>query len=153
MAQKAGGSEEDRPPVAEDPRELLLQVASVSRLMRKKLLDYARWHAQVRRELVQGGEPSHKNRFLVWTCGSGGAPKTCGDWGNRLLGIVSGLMLAIVTQRAFLIHWPDDSCVALSDYFGSEWIDWRMPPGLRSRLSPLDQEFLVNHEPLTGVES
>ena len=70
-----------------------------------------------------------------------------------MLGIVSGLMLAILSDRAFLIHWPDDSCAALSDHLGSEWIDWRMPPGLRSRLSPLDQEFLVNHEPLTGVES
>ena len=70
-----------------------------------------------------------------------------------MLGIVSGLMLAILSDRAFLIHWPDDSCAALSDHLGSKWIDWRMPPGLRSRLSPLDQEFLVNREPLTGVES
>jgi hypothetical protein len=164
VGQKAGGSEEDRPPVAEDPRERLSQVASASRLMRKKLLDYARWHAQVRRELVQEGEPSHKNRFLVWTCGSGRAPKTCGGWGNRLLGIVSGLMLAIVTQRAFLIHWPDDSCVALSDYFGSEWIDWRMPQHLRSLLSPAHQAYVTSfgtraergwlnwNDPDTGLE-
>ena len=144
VGEKAGGSEGGRPPVGEDPRERLSQVASASRLMRKKLLDYARWHAQVRRELVQEGEPSHKNRFLVWTCGSGGAPKTCGGWGNRLLGIVSGLMLAIVTERVFLIHWPDDSCVALSDYFGSEWIDWRMPQHLRSLLSPAHQAYVTS---------
>ena len=56
----------------EDPRESLSQVAAAAHLVNKKLLEYARWHAHARRELLrEGGSPSAKNRFLVWTCGSG----------------------------------------------------------------------------------
>jgi hypothetical protein len=69
-----------------------------------------------------------------------------------MLGIVSALMLAVLTERAFLIHWPDHACAPLSDYFASHWIDWRMPPDFRALLSPLDQEYIVNWEPLTGFE-
>ena len=69
-----------------------------------------------------------------------------------MLGIVSALMLAVLTERTFLIHWPDDACADVAEYMGSEWIDWRMPKNFRHSVSPTDQEYLLNFEPFTGFE-
>jgi hypothetical protein len=72
VAEVAEERERERERDREDPRESLLQVAAAAHLVNKKLLEYARWHAHARRELLrEGGSPSAKNRFLVWTCGSG----------------------------------------------------------------------------------
>mmetsp|Transcript_33670 Transcript_33670/g.54259 ORF Transcript_33670/g.54259 Transcript_33670/m.54259 type:complete len:187 (-) Transcript_33670:271-831(-) len=69
-----------------------------------------------------------------------------------MLGIVSALMLAVLTERTFLIHWPDDACADVAEYMGSEWIDWRMPKNFRHSVSPTDQEYLLNFQPFTGFE-
>lgn len=127
----------------EDPRTILAQVRAAGRAMHPNLIQYARLHARARRRL-----PSASNRFVVWTCGCCGEP--CSGFGNRMLGIVAALMLAILTERAFLIHWPEGACVPLSDYFTSDWIDWRIPPKMRSLISPAHQEYVVNWEPQTG---
>ena len=128
-----------------DPRERLVHVLDATREMHPNLLAYARGHARAR--LLA---PSEANRFLVWTCGCCGEP--CSGWGNRMLGIVSALMLALLTDRTFLIHWPDDACIPLSAVLGSEWIDWRLPAGFRGQLSPQEQAYLVNQQPIHGFE-
>jgi hypothetical protein len=128
-----------------DPRETIALVRAAGRLMHPNLIEYARLHARARREA-----PSPSNRFVVWTCGCCAEP--CSGFGNRMLGMVSALMLAVLTERAFLIHWPDHACAPLSDYFASDWIDWRMPPNFRTLTSPRDQEYILNYEPVTGYE-
>lgn len=140
-ASPAGVSTEE-----DDPLESIGQVA-VARYtgMHPNLLEYARRHAESRWQ-----PPSARNRFVVWTCGCCGEP--CSGWGNRMLGMVSALMLAVLTERTFLIHWPHDACADVAEYLGSEWIDWRMPRNFRDLMSPSDQEYLVNFEPTTGFE-
>jgi len=138
-----GGGDEVR--AEDDPRESIAQVRAAARHMNPNLLEYARRHAGARRQ-----KPSLHNRFVVWTCGCCGEP--CSGWGNRMLGIVSALMLAVLTERTFLIHWPDDACADVAEYMGSEWIDWRMPKNFRHSVSPTDQEYLLNFMPFTGFE-
>lgn len=84
----------------QDLRESIALVRAAGRLMHTGLIEYARRHARARRR-----PPSRSNRFVVWTCGCCGEP--CSGFGNRMLGTVSALMLAVLTERAFLIHWPD----------------------------------------------
>jgi hypothetical protein len=129
----------------DDPRQAIERVRENARLIHPNLLLYARRHAEARRR-----PPSASNRFVVWTCGCCGDP--CSGWGNRILGIVSALMFAVLSDRAFLIHWPDNACAPLSDYIMSEWIDWRLPAGFRSLLSATEQYFLVNWAPVHGFE-
>ena len=106
-AENGGGGDAVR--AEDDPRESIAQVRAAARHMNPNLLEYARRHAGARWQ-----KPSLYNRFLVWTCGCCGEP--CSGWGNRMLGIVSALMLAVLTERTFLIHWPDDACAQVMDY-------------------------------------
>jgi hypothetical protein len=144
-AETPGISPDGAAEIEDDPRQTIARIRGNARLLHPNLLKYARQHARARRL-----PPSASNRFVVWTCGCCGEP--CSGWGNRMLGIVSALMLAVLTERAFLIHWPADACAPLSDYIGSEWIDWRLPANFRSLLSAMDQEYLVNLEPVHGFE-
>ena len=59
---------------------------------------------------------------------------------------------SVLTERTFLVHWPEDGCADVAEYIGCKWIDWRMPNNFRHSVSPTDQEYLLNIEPFTGFE-
>ncbi|XP_031567203.1 uncharacterized protein LOC116302126 [Actinia tenebrosa] len=74
---------------------------------------YVEYHKQVLRSERPG-------KFLVYLCG--GKDYGCGGYGNRLNGIASLLLLAILTDRVFLIDW--NYSISLKDYFLPNKIDW-----------------------------
>lgn len=74
---------------------------------------YIEYHKQV----LHSEKPG---KFLVYLCG--GKNYGCGGYGNRLNGIASLLLLAILTDRVFLIDWKYS--ISLKDYFLPNKIDW-----------------------------
>lgn len=104
---------------------------------------YAALHAGTLKEDAAGGA----GRFAVWTCGSLlRGHNDCSGWGNRLLGIVSVFLFAVLTDRAMLIEWPDAGPLGLDNFLRSDLIDWRIPAtfkGRKTRFSP-DSLFIGN---------
>ena len=49
-------------------------------------------------------------RFLIYHCG--GEDHGCGTYGDRMEAITSVLFLAVLTQRAFLLHWNTSASIA-----------------------------------------
>ena len=62
-------------------------------------------------------------RFLVWSCRP---QKKCAGLGNQLISMVAAFMLALMTERAFLIDYPGS---LLHENLKSDFIDWRPPSG------------------------
>ncbi|OWF47930.1 hypothetical protein KP79_PYT15552 [Mizuhopecten yessoensis] len=60
--------------------------------------------------------------YLVYDC-SHRWPGSCGGWSDRISGILSTYVLAILTNRQFLIN-VDNPC-PLENYFESKLYDWR----------------------------
>jgi hypothetical protein len=61
--------------------------------------EYVRLHAR----MLDLATPAHQKRFLILDQSAGGL-------GNRLGSVISGLLLAMLSQRALLVHWD------LTDY-------------------------------------
>ena len=95
--------------------------------------DYVRLHAH----MLRPSTPSHERRLLI-------LDQTAGGLGNRLGSVISGLLLAMLSGRALLVHWD------LCDYLvngdeASEGIRWQFP-------SLEDIRAELGHEAVQGVE-
>ena len=77
--------------------------------------DYAAFHHSV----VTGQQPG---RYLMYDCTGEG----CGGWGNRMHGISTLLMLAIMTRRVFLIKLTEP--VDINLHFSPNAIQWNYTP-------------------------
>ncbi|GAA6043645.1 hypothetical protein JCM8097_000853 [Rhodosporidiobolus ruineniae] len=89
--------------------------------------DYTRLH----HEVIRG---ERKTRLLEYWCEDG---QECGGLADRLLGMTSTFLLALLSDRAFIASW--DHPVPLSLLFDSPAVDWSEPffPSLPS-LAPDD---------------
>ena len=85
-----------------------------SRILQHVLRSYQQYHAQQRRQLLNGGS----SKSLTWYCISG-----CNGIGDRLKGMYAALLLAIVTNRTFFIHQSDE--VLKTMLLEPNAIDWR----------------------------
>lgn len=89
---------------------------SVRRLtpwLEKVLLhDYARFHAEQlekhRQWLLRGGDKNKEEgvKFLVWGC-TEKKPYNCAGLGDRFRGMLFAYVVAVVTERVFVIEWPE----------------------------------------------
>ena len=116
------------------------------------------WQAQyadLHRSILTGSAPAGARRYLVWTCGTTfrepgcdlrSRACNCVGYANRLLGLASAFLAAIITSRAFLIAWPGEEAVHLHNFFHSDRIDWRTTDEVMHRLGmPASLEF-VQHD-------
>ena len=87
---------------------------------------YKRLHT----DILQKRRPS---KFLVYSCA--GRKYGCGGYGNRLNAIASLFLLAVLTDRAFIIDWR--STISMDTFWEPKHIDWNFPvlsmTGLKSR--------------------
>jgi hypothetical protein len=92
-------------------------------------------YAELHRGILNGSTPAGSRRYLLWTCGMtfqkpGCTLKSracnCVGYANRMLGMASAFLAAIITSRAFLIAWPGQERVQLYNFFESDLIDWRV---------------------------
>ena len=112
-------------------------------------------YADLHRSILAGSAPAGARRYLVWTCGTTfrepgcdlrSRACNCVGYANRLLGLVSAFLAAIITSRAFLIAWPGEEAVHLHNFFHSDLIDWRTTDEVMHRLGmPASLEF-VQHD-------
>jgi len=88
--------------------------------------DYVRLHAH----MLRPSTPSHERRLLI-------LDQTAGGLGNRLGSVISGLLLAMLSGRALLVHW--DLCdYLLNGDEASDGIRWqfRSLDHIRAELGP-----------------
>lgn len=87
---------------------------------------YTAFHASARACLVAAACPSS---ILVW---DGQPGELYSGVGDRLRGIRSSFLVAVATQRVFLIDWPRGTALPfpLSAGMQPAHLDWRPPPGL-----------------------
>ena len=92
-------------------------------------------YAELHHGIINGSTPAGARRYLLWTCGQTflrqgctlKAPScNCVGYANRLIGMASAFLAALITERAFLIAWPGEEAVQLSNYFKSDLVDWRL---------------------------
>lgn len=90
--------------------------------------DYITWHERqmicVRNRSCYSSNKSSL-RLLVWQCPSGKVTR-CQGIGDRMRGIISSLALAMMTDRIFLVMWPDNPYPFLHAVSPAA-IDWRVP--------------------------
>jgi len=53
-------------------------------------------------------------------------------YANRLLGMASAFLASVITSRAFLVAWPGEEAVQLSNFFHSDLIDWQITDEVRN---------------------
>lgn len=75
-------------------------------------------------------------RILLWMCPRSNR-RACHGLGDRFRGIVSAFAYAILTQRVFLIHWPDNPH-ALTTAVIPGIVDWRVPSHM---FLPINDEY------------
>lgn len=68
---------------------------------------------------------SQPPRILLWICPRSNR-RACHGVGDRFRGIVSAFAYAILTQRIFLIHWPDNPHALVTAVIPGV-VDWRVP--------------------------
>jgi hypothetical protein len=96
------------------------------------MLQYAALHMAIMSEEA----PIEMLKYVVWTCGAYGS---CSGWANRMLGMASSLLLAVLTDRAFLIEWTDTGA-PLDSYVRSDYIDWRIPDAFARERTPYSHD-------------
>eukprot|EP00850_Spirogloea_muscicola_P023711 SM000380S14653 [mRNA] locus=s380:51195:56362:- [translate_table: standard] len=77
-------------------------------------------YASLHRATLAGGAGAGAG-FLVYYCGSDtGVPRPCGGVGDELVGMVSSLLLAVLTRRALIVYNPH-----MDGLFEPVAVDWR----------------------------
>ena len=100
----------------------------------KLLLAYRQQHIRWRKLLLEG--KVKKIRTLTWYCDSG-----CAGLGDRVRGIGFSLMLAIISNRLFLIQWRQPFEVERqNNIFEPAAIDWNLDQALADKFSKLSTE-------------
>lgn len=93
-----------------------------------KIIKYLMWH-QAQMKCVRNAACYRSKkltlRIMLWRC-----PKQrtsqCSGVGDRFRGIVSSLVIAMLTDHVFLLEWPDHPYPFLSAVWPGA-IDWRLP--------------------------
>lgn len=80
--------------------------------------DYAAKHGQIVAAAARG-QGFGRSKFITYICQAG---INCGGLGDRLLGMTSAFLYALVTGRAFHTEWQ--SPIPIEAVFDSPWIDW-----------------------------
>jgi len=83
-------------------------------------IKYAERHNKVIQQATKTSEPLPDAKYLVFDCSG-----DCAGLGDRLVGLISSFMLALVTDRIFLINMP--APIPFQEAFVPNKIDWRMP--------------------------
>ena len=92
-------------------------------------------YAALHRSILNGTAPAASRRYLVWTCGTTFRSPDCHlrtqacncvGYANRMLGLASAFLAAIITSRALLIAWPGEEGTQLDLFFHSSLVDWRV---------------------------
>ena len=95
------------------------------------LLSYRQQHIRWRKLLLEG--EVEKIRTLTWYCDDG-----CGGLGDRVRSIGFSLMLAMISNRLFLVQWRQPFEVdRQTNIFEPAAIDWNVDQALADKLSKL----------------
>uniref|UniRef100_A0A7S4KXM2 Uncharacterized protein n=1 Tax=Guillardia theta TaxID=55529 RepID=A0A7S4KXM2_GUITH len=103
--------------------------------------DWLSGYSKIHEGIISGTFPAHRRRFAVWTCSELNVPVSpestarCAGLANRLLGIISAFLYAILTERALIIEWPGDEASHLANFLYSPYLRWN---ATRSTWSHLD---------------
>lgn len=97
----------------------------------QSLNEYVRWHKRARLCFTNPDVPcTEKPRILLYSCPFGGPFEgRCAGIGDRLRFIRYAFLLAVATQRAFFILWPqyEGALFSLDSALAPASIDWRPP--------------------------
>lgn len=98
---------------------------------------YIKWHAEMRNCLALSTCVQYP-KILLWRC-KDGLGSLCWGTGDRLRGISSSLVLAMMTNRLFLLEWPDQPFPFLEAVIPSQ-IDWTVPDVLNYSTWPTSND-------------
>ena len=118
--------------------EYIAKTSKKFSLFHKRLEEYREFHAMQRQKLLEG---SKQVRTLTWFCLDG-----CNGIGDRVKGMYTVLLLAMMTKRVFFVFQSDT--VDKSMYIEPNLIDWRY---YNSCLQLRRETTLVGH--VTKIES
>lgn len=93
-----------------------------------KILRYIRWHAhemECIRNISCYNQRKHKIRIMIWKCPRQ-MSSACNGVGDRFRGIVSSLVIAMLSKQVFLLSWPVYPYPFLTAVAPGA-IDWRVP--------------------------
>lgn len=99
-----------------------------------KILHYIRWHAQEMkciRDISCYNQRRHKIRIMIWKCPRH-MSSACNGVGDRFRGIVSSLVIAMLSKQVFLLSWPVYPYPFLTAVAPGA-IDWRVPDHIEER--------------------
>lgn len=88
---------------------------------------YIRWHAS-KMLCLKKESCTHSPKILLWSCPSR-KTEQCHGLGDRLRGIQVAFITALVTNRLFLIDWPDAPFPSSHGIIPS-LVDWSVTPNL-----------------------
>jgi hypothetical protein len=85
---------------------------------------------------------NHRNRYIVYEC-----KDWCGGLGDRIKGIATTFMIALLTDRVFLINWVHPA--PITDILVPNAIDWEyqkdeLPEGLKYFNHPMMNTYTMN---------
>lgn len=96
-------------------------------------IKYLNWHAIQMRCLRSPDcyrEKKYKIKITLWKCPSD-SPLRCSGTGDRMRGIITSLALAMMSQRVFLLEWPDNPYPFIHAVSPAA-LDWRLPQHMRN---------------------
>lgn len=94
---------------------------------------YIDWHATQMKCLRSPDcyrEHKDKIKITLWKCPSD-SPLLCAGTGDRMRGIITSLALSMMTNRVFLLEWPDNPYPFLHAVSPAA-LDWRLPEHIRN---------------------
>jgi len=97
------------------PEAGIVREQSVEETSGRMWQDYVKLHAH----MLKPSTPAHERRLLI-------LDQTAGGLGNRLGSVISGLLLAMLSGRALLVHW-DLSKYLLNGEEATGGIRWQFP--------------------------
>lgn len=86
---------------------------------------YADFHREARLKAKNGEGGEARAKYITFTCKED-TLECVGGLGDTLVGLATAFLVALVTNRVFLIDWD----TKLNHVFEPAGIDWRMTPGL-----------------------
>lgn len=93
-----------------------------------KILKYIRWHANEMkciRSATCYNQRRHKIRIMIWKCPRH-MSSACNGVGDRFRGMVSSLLIAMLSRQVFLLSWPVYPYPFITAVAPGA-IDWRVP--------------------------
>lgn len=111
--------------------------------LNRQLRNYAKWH-KTRRKCLEKKEfrPCQIPEVLLWTCNIS-VKFGCHGLGDRMRGMAFAFLLAVATDRLFLIDWPisNSAPYQLSPAMIPSAINWEVPKNLTQYFSSSESSF------------